>query len=362
MLIITSPMDQGGAETFLMKVYRALDKTKYQFDFYVMGNRGFYDDEIIGLGGKITYGPMKSEGFFAYRKSLKNFLKNNMYDYVYRAMANSLASLDLFYAKKYGKAKTLVARSMIAEPSRDFIQCLFMPLLRSVSTVKVAPSTEAGLFMFGKRSVRKNNVNILMNGIDTSLFVFDNKTRIEKRSELTLDKNEILFIHIGRFSKQKNQLELADIFKKIVSLKENARLLCIGSGDEKEDFIKKCEKLNILHKIIFLEQRKDINELLMAADLMLLPSLFEGLPNVIMEAQATGLPCLVSDTVTKECNVTNLVFFDKLGNSKKWAEESLNILDNNLNLREENAKKFPVKYDINQIVEQFVQIVFNDKK
>lgn len=199
-----------------------------------------------------------------------------------------------------------------------------------------------------------------MNGIDTSLFAFTGKARIEKREELNIKREEVVFIHIGRFSKQKNQSELADIFKEVALLENNARFLCVGSGNEKIDFIKKCKALNILDKVTLLELRTDINELLMAADIMLFPSLFEGLPNVVVEAQATGLPCLVSETVTKECKVTDFVSFEKLGDPKKWAEKSLKILSKNIDSREENAKKFPMEYDIDKIVEQFVQIVFND--
>lgn len=360
MLIITNPMDQGGAETFLMKIYRALDKTRYQFDFYVMGEKGFYDDEIISLGGRITYAPMKTEGFFKYKKHLKSFFKTNRYDYVYRALSNSLASLDLHYAKKYGNPKRLIARSANANSLNKLGHCIYKPFSLSSSNIKLAPSTEAAIFMFGKRKVKNGEVTLLMNGINTSLFRFQPEKRILKRKELGIIGNEVIFIHVGRFAKQKNHDELADIFKEYLLLDESARLICIGTGDTKENFVTKSKEFNIFEKIIFLEQRTDINELLMAGDIMLLPSLFEGLPNVVMEAQATGLPCLVSNTVTKECNATGLVSFEDLGDPKKWAEQCVEILSDNSNSREENAEKFPIEYDINQTVEQFIRIIFKD--
>lgn len=361
MLVITPSMDQGGAETFLMKVYRALDKKKYQFDFYIMGNKGFYDGEIISLGGRITYAPMKTKGFFKYRSFIKAFFKSNNYEYIYRAVSTSLATLDLFYAKKYGNPKRIIARSTNSNVYGKIAHYAFRPFMLNVSNAKIAPSTEAAMFMFGKRSVKMNKVSLLMNGIDTSLFSFMDNKRTKSREGLGIKSSETLFIHIGRFTKQKNHSELAVIFKEILMIDNNSRLLCVGDGRTKGNFIRKCKDLNVLERVIFLEQRSDINELLMAADIMLLPSLFEGLPNVVMEAQATGLPCLVSDNVTKECDVTNLVYFEKLGNPGKWASQSLKISNSNMYLREENAKKFPEKYDINQIAERFVNIVFEDE-
>lgn len=353
-------MNQGGAETFLMKMYRTLDKTQYQFDFFVMGGKGFYDDEILDLGGQITYAPMKTAGFLKYKKFIKSFFQNNKYNYVYRSLSDSIASLDLHYAKKYGKAKRVIARSAIANSLNKFGHYIYRPLSFRSSNVKIAPSTEAAIFMFGKRNVEKGRVNILMNGIQTSLFAFDSYTRIQKRKELKIKDDDKLFIHVGRFSEQKNHKELADIFREVLTLDDKARLLCIGTGDTKENFVKKCKDLNIFKNIILLERRTDVNELLMAAEIMLLPSLYEGLPNVVIEAQATGLPCLVSDTITKECDATGLVSFEKLNDPKKWAEESLKILNSNWDLRKENSEKFPMKYDIGQTVKQFIKIVFED--
>lgn len=362
MLIMHGPMNQGGAETFLMKIYRAIDKTKYQFDFYLMGGKGFYDSEILSLGGEIFYSSMKTQGFRQYKNSLKSFFKTHHYDYVFRALSNSLSSLDLYYAKKYGKANVLIARSANSDSKEKVFHRLFLPFAKHIPNKMIAPSTEAAIFMFGRGNVEKGKVKLLMNGVDTSLFNFTEQKRTKIRSVLNISQDEKLFIHIGRFDEAKNHFELADIFLEIYSLNDKAKLLCVGSGILKNDFIKKCNNLNILDKIIFLENRTDINELLMAADAMLLPSLYEGMPNVVIEAQSTGLPCLVSNSITKECNISNIVYFESLGNPKKWAAKANNIANYNLEKRIENVTRFPKEYRIEEVTKRFAHIVFESDK
>lgn len=362
LLVLTNTMNQGGAETFIMKIYRIIDKNQYQFDFYIMGEEGFYDEEIISLGGKITYAPMKTKGFKKYKNYLTNFLAENKYKYVYKSVANSISELDFFYVKKFEHAKVIAARSMIAKNGNSILHYLFRPLANTFSTVKLAPSTEAANFMFGKRQIRQNKVILLNNGVPIEQFAFDNEVRMRVREMLKLKDDSKLFIHIGRFSRQKNHCFLLEVFEKVNKLDNNTYLLCVGSGELKQSFIHNVASKNLEKNVILFDKRTDVNELLMAADMMLLPSLFEGLPNVVIEAQATGLPCIVSEKVTREAKVTNLVTFLNINDSNLWGEH---IVKHNLKLSNQNRltfNTFPNDYHINEVVKKFINTIFKGEK
>lgn len=359
LLIITNTMNQGGAETFIMKIFRKLNKTKYMFDFYIMGDKGYYDKEILALGGKITYGPIKTKGFRAYKYYFKNFLKNNKYEYVYKATANSVGALDLYFVKKSGMAKNIIVRSTNSKSDNILLHMLFRPFANRFSITKIAPSTEAAFFMFGKRKTKAGKVVIFKNGVDTKLFKFDLGKRLQKRISLGIKENAKVFIHVGRFTKQKNHMFVLNIFSKISSTYHDAILLLVGTGELKQNAEEFVAEQRLEDKVLFLENRADINELLMAADVLFLPSLFEGLPNIIIEAQAACLPCIVSTQVSKEVKITNLVTFLDINNVDKWVNLKFEELFINP-IERSNYKGFPDEYDSKQTSLDFIKIVFNE--
>lgn len=360
LLVISNTMNQGGAETFIMKIYRALDKSKYQFDFYIMGSKGYYDEEILRLGGKITYGPMKTKGFHRYKKALKKFLSETNYQYVYKAIANSISALDLYFVRRAKKARTIVARSMIGKHGRALIHTLFRPIANTFSTTKIAPSTEAATFMFGPKTVKKRKATLLNNGLDTALFRFDLEKRNNKRQELNICEDDLLYIHIGRFSAQKNHSFLVETFAAINNENRNAHLICVGEGELKQAITASVAEKGLSSDVTFLQNRSDINELLMAADMLLLPSLFEGLPNVVIEAQATGLPCLVSNLVSFESKVTNLVTFLSIDEKEVWATEALKKENFHLPNDRTTFDSFPSEFDTSETVRSFIRLAFDD--
>jgi hypothetical protein len=181
-LCFVSSMDAGGAETFLMKIYRAIDKEKYQFDFIVNSeNKGFYDGEIKKMGGKLYYVPPKSKNFFFYVWETYKIVKENNYNYALRMSSHSLGTLDLLIAKVAG-AKQLILRSTnsggIDGFISKFLNKVFYWLPRTIPTVKIAPSTEAAEFVFGKNCTKNRKVEILKNAIPIEAYKFD----IEKRN------------------------------------------------------------------------------------------------------------------------------------------------------------------------------------
>ena len=360
-LCIVSSMNAGGAETFLMKIYRAMDKTKYQMDFCVSSkDKGFYDEEIKSYGGKIFYAPPKTKNPLNSFLVIKKIVKDNKYKYVMRISQHAFGVLDLI-AAKLGGAKKLVLRSSNSSTDSgrlsEFLHKAFKFLPMLVPNVKIAPSSIAGEFVFGKSAVKKNKVLLLNNAVCVKDFVFSAETRNKKRAELGLDK-EFVIGHIGRLVYQKNHKFLIKVFSEIVKCYPEAILLLVGDGELKSDIETLAVKLNVLDNICFLGIRSDIPELLMAMDVMVFPSFYEGMPNTIIEAQASGLRCVISDTITREANITGLVDYVSLDDSEiNWANKILEY--NNNYARTDQTDSFTeAGYNIEKVARIFEKTIF----
>jgi len=357
-LCMIGSMNAGGAETFLMKIYRQIDKEKYQLDFYVtQQNKGFYDDEISTLGGKIIRAIPKSKNPFKSFVSIYKTVKTYKYKRVIRISQHSLSSIDLFAAKLAG-AKILVFRSSNSKTGgssiNTFLHFFFRPFAKLIPNIKLAPSHEAAEFMFGKNYNKNQNTYIIKNGIPVEDFTFSNQTRLNKRNELNFN-NKFIVGHIGRLNKQKNHFFLIEVFEQILKRNDNSLLILVGSGELKNALMDKVEEKRIADKVIFLGVRSDIPQLLMAFDLMIFPSLFEGLPNVLIEAQATGLKCIVSDSISKEVKVSNNLIFKNIQDEPiEWTKEV------DFNYYERLNNDFPDDYNIQNTVDFFIENIFKD--
>lgn len=360
LLCIVSSMDRGGAETFLMKLYRELDKERYQLDFCVSKEQeGFYDEEIRKLGGKIYIIPQKSKQPIKSFFSLKKLVKENRYQFVLRTSQQALATLDLI-AAKLGGAKKLIYRSsnagLVKGRGNQLLNKIFSFLPRVVPNVKIAPSTEAAIFVFGKKAVNEGEVKLLHNGLDYDKFRFRQEIRNKIREELRAGDKKI-YGHVGRFNEQKNHMFLLEIFRFIHQKDNNSVLVLIGEGELKEEIEKNIEKLNLTSNILMLGTKDNINEYLMAMDTLLFPSFFEGMPNVVIEAQATGLPCVLSNTITKEAAITDLLSYIDLNESAQvWGEIAMkkSFAD-----RKDYEEEFQKKgYIMKDIVEEYIECLF----
>ena len=195
------------------------------------------------------------------------------------------------------------------------------------------------------------------NGLDYSLFEFDEIKREKIRKELGLENKHIIG-HVGRFNQQKNHKFLIDIFNEIHKKDNNAHLLLIGKGELENEIRDKIERLELDKFVTIIAPVANINEYYMAMDVFVFPSFFEGMPNVIIEAQATGLPCYVSNTITKEANITGIVKYIELEEtSKKWA----NLILKNRNVNRNKYEKIFIKkeYMIGQVARKFVKRCYN---
>lgn len=359
-LCIVGGMNAGGAETFLMKLYRKLDKSKYQMDFYVTdSNEGYYDKEILSLGGKIYRSVPKSKNLLKSLKNLANVVKKNNYKYVMRVSQHSLSTLELLVAKLNG-ADVLIYRSSNSKTGGGKINTLLHYFFKWMSiripNIKIAPSTEAAEFMFGKNCIINKNAKILKNGIPLELFQFDEKKRNKIRNEFKIEEKFVIG-HVGRFSEQKNHYYLLDVFSEIVKLNNDSVLLLVGNGNLENKIKERVKRLGLENQVVFAGTRSNIPEILMAMDVFIFPSFFEGLPNSVIEAQATGLPCLISDTITSEVKIIDEVKFMSIKEQpSNWAKEALTMTRNN---EIENIRNKFIRngYDINKIVDDFIDLI-----
>lgn len=362
LLCILSNMNAGGAETFLMKVYRNLDRSKYQMDFCVNTlDECFYSKEISELGGKMFYVPSKSENSKEFKKKLTELVKIEGYKYVLRITSNAAGFMDLKVAKKAG-AEICSARSSNSSDGTSFMVKIIHRVGRVLYgryvDVKFAPSDLAAVYTFGKKAVKRGKVSALHNAVDLSVYKYYPEQRVSLREELGVGDRMVIG-HVGRFMEQKNHMFLLDVFFEIKKQNENAVLLLVGGNGNLEDKVRgKVAKLGLEKSVIFTGIRSDIPQLMSAMDVFVMPSFFEGMPNTVIEAQATGLPCVIADTITKEANITGLVEYLPLSEPNVWAYKAL------VAIRSERANTkqsfIDNKYDIESTVENFVKLVFGE--
>ncbi len=324
LLCIVSNMDAGGAETFLMKMYRQLDRTCYQMDFVVSGDgRGYYEDEIERLGGRVFRITRKTKDFSAYRRELFDAVREDGCPVVLRIGSNAFSAIDLWIAKRAG-ARRLALRSSNASDGQAGLGMLLQRALRrpltSVANVKIAPSDLAAEYTFGPMAMRKGEVHYLRNALDLDAYAFSAEKRTAIRAELSIDADALVVGHVGRFAPQKNHGFLIEVFTELLKSRPDARLVLVGKGELEDEVCAKAEAFGVLGSIVFTGVRSDVPALLSAFDALALPSLYEGMPNVVIEAQAAGLSCVVSDTVTRQADVTGLVEYLPIDNTTAWAK------------------------------------------
>lgn len=349
----------GGVEAVVMNYYRHIDREKIQFDFICDDDSTCIPkEEIESLGGKVILIPPYQK-VLKYHKELKKILKDGQYKIVHSHI-NALSVFSLWAAKS-AKVPVRIAHSHSTSNKKEWKKTLLKNMLRPFSKMFATDyfccSELAGRWLFGNKTYDEGKVYLLNNAIDVDKFKYNEKIRKEKRKELNIKDNQLVIGHIGRFVKQKNHEFLIDIFNEIHKQNKNTILLLAGDGPLKEQIKSKVKELELEKNVQFLGQRKDANELYQAMDAFLLPSLYEGLPVVGVEAQAAGLPCFFSTDMTKETKVLNTTQFIELTHTGKyWADKILNkllehirkdttieIVSNNFSIHKE-AEKLQRKY------------------
>ncbi|MCL2773488.1 MAG: glycosyltransferase family 1 protein [Oscillospiraceae bacterium] len=328
-LHVIGSMNVGGAETFIMNVYRNIDREKVQFDFLLnVPNKTAYEDEITSLGGKIYRIPRRFPNYLKHLKALDYFFKKNtQYNIVHQHTGSNVAISTIISAKKHNINK-IIYHSHNSESSRKDIlsyafEFIYKSQVKKYANYYFACSYLAAEHLFGKY-IDKKEIKIINNAIDTEKFIFNKNIRELKRKELQIDSKFVIG-HTGRFATQKNHTFILDIFAKVCKHKSDAVLLLIGDGSLRGEVENKIERLGLKDKVILTGVRSDVNELLQAMDIFLFPSLWEGFGIVLIEAQASGLHSIASaDVVPESAKVTDLLEYIPLEESPVyWAKKVL---------------------------------------
>lgn len=318
----------GGTESFIMSQYRKINREIIQFDFLNVFNEPIAcEEEIKSLGGVIyNLNMSRRKGMKQYHRNLRAFFSEHHEKIdIIHCNFQSLINIDLLiYAKKFGiKGRIAHAHNSGYGTEPNFLQKLIIAnnkkKLSKCVTTYFACSSLAGKWMFGH-----NNATVIHNAIDTNKFVFNSDVREKVRSLYGLT-DEKLILFVGRLDPQKNPIFLIEIFNEIIKMDSKMKLFIIGDGILRHDVEQEIEKYKLWDSVKLLGTRSDVKDFLQAADSFLLPSKFEGLGIVLIEAQAAGLPCYTSmDVVPSEVNITGLVRFISLEKSSKdWARNIL---------------------------------------
>lgn len=310
----------GGVENFVLNYYRHIDKKKIQFDFICCEDKLAFEDEITELGGNIFYLSNFKSNPLKFCVELYNILKEGHYQIIHYNMLSAANLLPLFVAKTLNIPKVIVHSHNSSIPSgkvRKIMHSINRPIIKYLCTDYFACSNMAAQFLF-KDS--ENKVNIINNAIDGEKFQYHSEKRELLRVKYNLE-NRFVIGHVGRFAEQKNHLFLIDIFHEISKKDMNASLLLIGDGPLLEKVREKVEKLELEEKVIFAGSSTEICYLYSVMDIFILPSLFEGLPIVGIEAQASSLPSYFSQNISNELQITPLATFISLDASAvEWAD------------------------------------------
>lgn len=354
-LHVVNRMGYGGIETFLMNVYRNIDTEKVQFDFVVSSKeKGEYDEEILSRGGRIFYVPPRRDNIKNYVSAWYDFfhLHQNEFNTVHMHVSSLTDIIPIKIAKKFNIKNRIIHSHNTYQKGilHNILNLIHRLNINKYATMLFACSKDAGKYCFGKKKIE-----IIHNGIDAKKFEFNIDKRNEMRRILKLKPNTKAFIHVGRFTEQKNHDFLIDIFNEIVKQDNDVKIFLIGSGDKETEIKEKVRKLQLKDYVAFLGLRNDIPDILQAMDCFIFPSLYEGLGIVAIEAQASGLKVFTSDIIPKEVKITKLVQFISLRKSpREWA----NIILSNIQYERTSTLKEIIKsgYDIISVAKKLEKI------
>ena len=300
-LQVVTHMERGGLESMIMNYYRHIDREKVQFDFLVhRQERAAFDDEIESLGGRIYRLPRLVPWSKNYLAALNRFFDEHSEHKIVHVHQDCLSSVILKIAAQHN-VPVRVAHSHSANQDKNLkypIKLWYKRGIPKYATDLFACGKGAGDWMFGGASYQ-----IINNAIDVVACAYNPTKRQEMRRQLGLE-NEFTIGHVGRFNQPKNHPFLLDIFAALLRKEPNAVLLLVGGGEGMSKMQEKAQELGIAEHVRFLGIRSDVADLMQAMDVFVFPSLYEGLPVTMVEAQAAGLPCIISDKVPPECILT----------------------------------------------------------
>lgn len=324
----------GGSQSVVMNLFRNIDRSKIMFDFIVdHPKNNYFEREILSLGGKIFIMPtFNGRNVCEVKRKWDEFFAEHPEYMILHSHVRSYASFYLPIAKKHG-LKTII-HSHSTSNGKGFssiIKRILQYPLRHQADYLMACSNEAGRWLYGDKACRKSNYIFLPNAIKVEDYCYSLDIAKEVRKELDL-QNKFVIGHIGRLHKAKNHSFLLNVFARVCQKCPNAMLLLVGDGELRGEIEAKIRELKIEDCVIMTGGRSDVSRLMQAMDIFVFPSLWEGLPVAIIEAQASGMHCIISDRITKDVDVSELVERLPITDVNVWVNKILRMDKTRLNV------------------------------
>ena len=317
-LCVFSTLDRGGAESMCMELYRHIDRSKVKFDFVKhTSQKGAFEEEIYSLGGRVFEAPRLRVGNIRkYRTWWKKHLLNHIEHKIIHGHFFTISPIYFQIAKQF---RRITIGHIHISKAGDFKKAIFAKFISRVTDYPLACSYAAGKWVYGNR-----NFMVLNNAIDMSAFRANRIMAREVRDEFN-SRDRLIIGNVSRFNIQKNPYGIVEIFKLVHEKCPNSKLIWVGDGPLKREMQIEVKKQGLQDDVIFTGVRNDVSRLLQAMDAFILPSFYEGLPVSAIEAQAAGIHCFVSDSISNEVVVTDLCHRLPLDNLDYWATEICKI-------------------------------------
>ena len=347
----------GGSQAFIMNIYRKIDRDKIQFDFIVDSFEGnYYVNEIKKMGGRVFFSPkFNGKNYFKVARFWKNFFIQHKEYKILHSHVRSYASIYLPIARSFG-VKTIIHSHSTSNGKgiRAAFKGILQFPLRYQADYYLACSKEAGEWLFGKKICRSKKFQTLNNAIDTNKYIFNEEGRKKIRREFSL-QDEFVLGYLSRVTAAKNPIFVIDVMKELLEIIPKAKLLFVGGGELLFAVKEKIKKLGLEEKVVITGPRTDVGDLMSSMDCYILPSVWEGLGISLIEAQASGLPCVCSEAIQNEAIITNLVhrYSLKLG-AKTWAKAISTLKQ--AQRRDMSADIKRANFDINDTIYKLINI------
>lgn len=318
-LHVLTGLSSGGAESFIMNMYRNIDRNMVQFDFLLRSNVNIFRDELEQMGSQVYITDSFPGHFIKNAIQTSSFFKKHHYDIIHVHANALLYTWALICAKRDG-----VKCRIIHSHNAAMAHMILLPIHKwnkrricGLATDFFACSDDAGRWMFPEK------YTVIPNAIDLHAFSFNQNKREEVRKRLGIGENELVLGHIGRFAKQKNHTFLLDIFSEVAKKRPDSRLVLVGDGELRQEIEEKALRLNLKDRVLFLGARADVADIVNCFDVFVFPSIYEGLGIVVIEAQANGLCVISSEAVPDQAVFSDIQRLSIQENAAFWAGQIL---------------------------------------
>ena len=350
---VIGKLSAGGVEMVVFNYYRTIDKKKVQFDFYYdADSTAEPPQDLIDMGARFYKIPPYQKPF-QYMRELKKYFKENRYQIVHSHL-NTLSVFPLFVAWLC-RVPVRIAHNHSVPAGNEVARGALKKFLRLFAKVfptdYFACSEKAGRWLFGNKAFESGHVFIVNNAIDFDRFRIAHEKTEDLKKQLGL-KDKFVIGHVGRFTYAKNHIFLLDIFFEISKKRNDAVLLLVGDGELHQPIVNKIQELGLEEKVILVGQVSHPELYYSLTDVMVFPSVFEGLPLVVIESQIVGVPTVVSEAIPKEAIISNGVERLKLSDDD-WANIVLKIADRKVRLNEK-SKEYNIGYAVKKLQEWYV--------